>query len=794
MNSIRLALLMSVAFGCVPAMAQTRGDDGGNAASGPAGISDIVVTARRAEERLQDVPLSIKAMTGEDLTKRDVQSVSDLAQFTPGLSYSPDYGRVSERPVIRGISALRPEAPQPVSVFVNGVFLRDGALGLVLDDAQRVEVIKGPQSALYGRSTYAGAINYITTKPGDEFEGFVRATMADANEYRLSGAVTIPIVQDMLSARFRARHYEFGGQYTNSLSGNKIGDESTDSFGAEVAFTPSTSFDALATFDFSKDHDGIFPAVVRTIPIQSGGVVTNQNGSTNIANGQVCNGRTIDIQGSASAIANGWPCGPSNFSGTIVQRNEASLASYTDPTTGTQYGNIAGLKRRMLRGTLGMNFHFGDGYTLTSLTGLTDQQTNVGADQSYNGTVLSFGTVPWTSYDRDHLKYWSQEVRLASPQDQAFTWLVGGFYYKETGSGLTSNVITATPGVLDPLRQKSGTETKNVAAFARAQYKFSDQFKVSLEGRYGEETVSVIGTPLGVAVVTGGTCTAGQACSVSGSDKFNEFAPRFTVDFKPVEGVLLYAQVAKGVKSGGFNTTPGLPTNIFTYDGERVWSYEAGIKTDFWDRRARFNLAVFQNDVSNLQLSNLVTNTNPITNITATTTIVNNVGTARTRGFEAELTVRPMEWLTLSGNYAYTDAKALVGTESTNGTVFGGNTSVAGFTLPRSPKHSAALSTEVEFPVGSGGLSLFARGDILYQSRRFAAIQNLIWASGYTHINASIGVRGDKWTATLFVKNATNDDTSLNGFRYVDPATFRRSAVDFLPRLRQYGATVSYDF
>ena len=175
MTFLKSALFATVSLVALPVFAQ-------NAAPQPAeeattGFSDIIVTARKTEEKLQDVPLTIKALTGTDLQDRGIASVSELSQYTPGLTYSPDFGRTGERPVIRGISALRQEAPQPVSIFVNGVFVRDAALGLVLDDAERVEVIKGPQSALYGRSTYAGAINYITTKPGNKLAGKMSVTI-----------------------------------------------------------------------------------------------------------------------------------------------------------------------------------------------------------------------------------------------------------------------------------------------------------------------------------------------------------------------------------------------------------------------------------------------------------------------------------------------------------------------------------------------------------------------------------------------------------------------------------------
>ena len=811
MTFLKPALFATVALIALPVFAQ-------NAVPQPAeeattGFSDIIVTARKTEEKLQDVPLTIKALTGTDLQDRGIASVSELSQYTPGLTYSPDFGRTGERPVIRGISALRQEAPQPVSIFVNGVFVRDAALGLVLDDAERVEVIKGPQSALYGRSTYAGAINYITTKPGNELTGKMSVTIAGGGERTVSGAVTLPIVQDVLSVRVRGRHYEYAGQYTNSLSGNKIGNEKTNAIGGELSFTPSPAFDALFSVDHSADRDGFFAATIRTIPIQAGGIVTNQNNSTNIANGAICNGRRINIVGNnaagipdpavpatAAARANGWPCGPSNFTGTTVRRNEADFLNYRDPVTGITYGDIRGLDRKILRLSGTLNFHFGEGYTLTSQTAYTKQTSNLGADQSFNGTRFTptfLGSASWATYDRDRLNYWSQEVRLASPQDRAFAWLLGGFYYKEEGKGIGSNVIvySATLGATpDTLRPKSNSSSRNVAGFASVRYAFSDAFKISAEGRYGEERVTLGGVNLGNTVVAAGTCTTvGQPCRLNGDRTFRDFSPRVTVDFKPAPGILLYGQVAKGQKSGGFNATAGLPAANFAYDGEKVWSYEIGLKSDVFDRRVRFNLAIFQNDIQGLQLSNISTVTSPITGIASTTTIVNNVGKARTRGFEFELDVKPTSWLTLNSNYAFTDAKAIEGTEITNGTAFGGNRSVAGFTLPRSPRVSATIGAAVDFPV-TESLSFFARGDMVYQSRRYAEIQNLIWADPFTHFNASAGVKGNGWRATAFVKNLTDDNTALNGFRYLDPNTFRRTAVDFLPRLRRFGGSFALDF
>ena len=807
MRPIRLFTLSALALAANHAAAQTAPASGTDAAD----TLTVVVTARRVDERIIDVPLTIKALSGAALQDRGITSISELSQFTPGMSFSPDFGRVSERPVVRGISALRPEAPQPVSVFVDGIFVRDGSLGLLLDDAQRVEIIKGPQSALYGRSTYAGAINYITVKPGNTFSGTASVTAAEAAEFSAFGAVSVPLIDNVLSMRAKVKSSQFGGQYTNSQTGNALGTEKTDAAGVQLFFRPSDRFDARLSLDRSDERDGFFNATVRTVPILGPtGLVVDQNGSTNVPNGGVCNGRTINIVGnnavtglpdatvvaSATTRGNGWVCGPATISGTVVRRNENDFVNYTDPSTGINYGNIAGLDRGITRMGLTLNYDFA-GYTLTSQTGYTRQQTNVGADQSYNGTRFApafLGGSSWASYDRDALKYLSQEVRLASPDNQDLTWLLGAFYYDEKGNGLTSGVITSTG--FAPLRAKSGSEVSNMSPFGRVQYAFSKALRVSVEGRYNRETVEVIGTPLGVALTTAGTCVAGQQCVIQASKTFTDFSPRVTVDFKPMKDVLVYGQVAAGSKSGGFNTAAGIPAASFAYDGEKVKSGELGVKASLAGGRVGFSAALFRNNVDGLQLSNLITIINPFsaTGANTTTTIVNNVGKARSQGLELDGSVRATDWLTLSANYAYTDAKALQGTEVTNGTVFGGNMSVAGFTLPRTPKHSVATSAALDLPLTASGVRMTGRIDVVHQSRRYAEIQNMVWADPYTRINLAAGLKGKDWRVSLWVKNAANDDTSINGFRYVDPSTFRRSAVDFLPRLRQVGLTAGLDF
>ncbi len=572
MSPSKPLLLIAAILAAYPAVAQTT--PAGPATAAPAkaanaeavqAIDSIVVTARRVAERLQDVPLSIIALTGKDLEERGVISLADLSLLTPGMSYSTDFGRTGERPVVRGISVTKLDAPQPVSVFIDGVYLRDGVLGLGIDDAQRIEVIKGPQSALHGRATYAGAINYVTVKPGNVLSGKVNATLGTDGERAVFGAVTVPLMKDLLSMRVRVKHSEFGGQYTNSLDGSKLGTEDSNSGGVNFALNLGENFTASLSLDTARTRDGTFPIVLRPIPLQAGGVVTNQNGSSNVANGAECNGHTINLVGndtltnlpsagvpaSASTKANGWPCGAASISGTSFPSAIAPLNNYTDPVSGISYGDVRGTRRNVDRGALTLNYGFGDGYLVTSQTAYTRTATHSGNDQSYSGRAITYPFGPsaptsWVSYSRNKLDYKSQEIRLTSPLDAPLTWAAGAFYYKEEGEGLTTTLLVQSGAAVvpDTMRPTAATSIENMAPFASLQYQFNKQLRRSVEGRYSRERVTVGGPSQGIAKVSSGPCVAGQACGVKGDTTFSDFAPRLTVDYKLNAVTMLYAQMA----------------------------------------------------------------------------------------------------------------------------------------------------------------------------------------------------------------------------------------------------------
>ena len=223
-------------------------------------VGEIVVTARKREERLQDVPLTISVVNADMISRSHLNNVSDLATQTPGFSYKQGFGRsgggggAGVRPSIRGMSSVV-GAPN-AAFFVDGVFVSDNIASYQLDNLERVEVIKGPQSALFGRQTFSGAISYITRKPTNELSGKAKVTYGEYGNFEASGFISGPIIKDVLLFEVNARRYNFGGDYVNADSGKRdLGAQKSTNFGGKLLFRPTSNIEIIGNLGFSRDRD-----------------------------------------------------------------------------------------------------------------------------------------------------------------------------------------------------------------------------------------------------------------------------------------------------------------------------------------------------------------------------------------------------------------------------------------------------------------------------------------------------------------------------------------------------------
>ncbi len=399
----RSILLAGTAFALIAApsaVAQAQTGDVPPPAERELKQDTIVVTARKTEESLTDVPISISAFTAEEIFESGSENVADIALKTPGFSFREGFGRTGSgqggagvRPVIRGMSNIL--GASNAAFFVDGVFVSGNITSYQLDNLQRVEVIRGPQSALFGRQTFAGAINFVTRDPGDEFAGRINATVAEYDNYEASGYVSGPLIKGILSGELNARYYDFGGDYENADGGENLGAQRTYNLGGKLVFTPTDNLTVRALVGWSEDRDG--------------GFAYGAFGSDKL------NCFLPDINGAFFGIptstnrSRGYFCGEIDVPDTLAF-NDAEL---------DQLG-YNGLERTAWRSSVQADYETDNGYTFTSVTAY-NQSENL---NSYD-SALAPSTVPNFSIAQSMVEDFSQELRVLSPRDRAFRWLAG---------------------------------------------------------------------------------------------------------------------------------------------------------------------------------------------------------------------------------------------------------------------------------------------------------------------------------------------------------------------------------
>jgi len=742
----------------MPAMAQVNNDE-------------IIVTGRKVSETALQAPIAITAFSEATLDEFGIDDLREVADFTPGLQLNGDFGRNAERPVIRGLSNLRAETPQPVSVFIDGVYIRRGITSSIVDNVERIEVLKGPQSALYGRSTYGGVINYITKTPGDETGGKLNISAATDDEYVVSGYIDGPLnASGTVKYTLGGRYSQYGGSFDNvaQFQGSRdVGEEQTTAAYGKLRFEPTDNFDATLSVNFTQDRDGQFAGQLIEGPFNA-----RENGVSN-------NPNCPDITRQAFC---GTIQAPDQVNITTGFARGTTFNTAAGPITGA-YDFDAGLDREILRIGGVMNYTTDSGYTLTSLTGFTEEKLDFSTNESYSDVVASAAFGPfgpalvWASEDKGNRSDVYQEVRLASPTDGRLDWLVGAIYYNNRQSNTDRDIDEVL------FTADAGEQEEETAVFARVGYDFTDQLSIGLEGRYYWEEVVQVGTDID------------PNFGLDRKAKFSDFSPRVTVDYQMTPDTLLYGVAARGNKRGGFNDIRAVAPQD-TFEEETVWSYELGAKTRAFDNLTA-TVAGYYQQVTNGQLSQLaIFNAGQPDQLQIT--VVDNIGETDIFGLELDARYDFSDNFYLRGTYAFTDTNVTEGTDPTQGGFFPSDT-IVGFDTPRVSKHSATLSAEATIPTETlGGGDFYIRGDGIYNSGRFAALQNIVETPDALVINARAGLRADNWDFSVFAQNLTDEDAPGGTFRYVNLRDFgffgRGSNVAFLRRGAQFGARMIYDF
>jgi len=633
------------------------------AAADPAGARDavsldqVVVTAQKRVTNLQQTPISVSVIDAEALKDRSAISIGSLADGSiPSLRVTPFATRSSALNIgIRGIGAAG-DANQPardagVGVYVDGVFLgRSQGLGTMLYDVDRIEVLKGPQGTLFGRNTEGGALSIVTRQPTGEFGGSVNAGVSNYSGYSSGLHLDLPKVGDV-SFKIDAVQAKRGGTTENAMRGENDFN-SYDKRGARLSalWQPSDDFSALYAFDRSYDgttpyHTQVLVAGPYLSPLQKAGASEDRRDSSILGGPQEENiGRT-----SGHLL---------NLSWTLNDNLELkSISSY----------------RELEQGQFDM--------------GLVD------AISAYTGANMPFGRY---SLAQVYQHQYSQEFQLIGNTDQV-QYLIGAFYYHETAgdNAQTPNMLLWGPGgnsyTLNPatnplnlanvrIDRASKAWTDSLGLFGQATWTPAslEHLHLTAGGRYTRDDKN------GILYIVNGVGT-----DLSFDDSWGRFDPMVNIAYDLSDNAMAYAKYSTGFKAGGANSRS---TTYTAFDPEEVAAFELGFKSQFWDNRARFNLALFDSKIEHKQVD-FTLPFDPNSGETRTTMVTTNaLGSTTSRGAEVEFSIMPLDNLTLSVNHAYTDIDSLTANDP-----FGAGVAVTVQPL-LAPKNASSLAIDYWVP------------------------------------------------------------------------------------------------
>ena len=672
------------------------------------GLDDIVVTASRTgETKAQRTPVAISVLSGDRLNSALAVNVKDLVQITPNLSVAQT--TASAQIYIRGIGSSNVYAGSDPDVTVqsDGVYIAR-AFGQFTDfvDVQRIEVLRGPQGTLYGRNAVGGTINIISRLPTDEFHAKAQITAGDYGLFQEQTYASGPLIPGRLQASL-ATNYIRHDDYFKNVVPNVNGTENANRGGVrgQLRFEASDTVELISRADYSQGSEHVQSYDHLLAPVSYAPLASSLIGNSL---------RLAEDQGSHS---------------------DTKLWGVAEE----------------------INIRLGDTLALKSLTAARKSQYKLIVDQ--DATEIAGGTSGQFEVSRQV----SQEFNLTL-NTRRIEAVAGLFYFHDHDS--TTVVSNIPPSLRTPAARSAltvyrpETYTESYAAFAQGTFHFNDRLSATAGLRYTRDTRSIDQNVTRVSLnpATFGTALTGFPFVASQRRRFTAVTPKFGINYQIEPSVLIYASATRGYKSGGTNFS-ATNTAALGFDPETIWSYEAGLKSEFLQRRVRLNVSAFKYDYSGLQIQTLIGPGN---------VSIGNAASAHVKGLEIEGSAKPVTNLLLTANLALLDASyssfpqaVLPGplapyvagdprySAATN------TFNAEGRRLNAAPGSSFSLSGQYDLPVGPG--KAFVRGEYYHQSRAYYDPANsfILSQKPYGLVNASIGFNSNDghWSAQLVGKN-----------------------------------------
>ena len=705
----------------------------------PAELQEIIVTATRRPERLQNVPMSITALSGGELARRGDTNIDDIAGSTPGL-YNPAQGLGSANNlIIRGVAtgATASNTQSTVSFLLDDIDLNPGAATFGnanprIVDVQRVEVLRGPQGTLFGAGSLSGAVRFISNKPDlDTFSGSLEATGSATDHGSGTGEVTgvlnVPIIQGRLAARVVAYSFNDGG-WVDSPTRNRtnVNGAHTDGVRVSVSAQPTDELSVLFTaLDESAREFG-----------SSGTFYYAQPGVSNYQYQQPQ--YTLESSTTNTHIYN------------LLATWQPAWGTFTSTTN--YYG-------RPLR----QNQDLGG---LLPLLGLASPADNLAAPSVSHNTIHDI----------------SQELRFEAPQLGPWR-LTGGAFYQRIASDPGQD-ITSSFDFAPVLLSGTGTAVQwQAALFGSATYTFADRFDLTAGVRVSKDVVHFTTVESGLLA----------GANTVGSEVDKPVTPRAALTFRQTNDLTWYLQAAKGYRVGGPNVTAGADAALSSYRPDSLWNYEVGNKVRLNDGKLTLNTSVYDIEWSNIQVG-LVTPEG--------FNYIGNGGKARIYGLEEELTLRPNSWLEVGGTVSV-DHAATTSAAAISRVSFGAsgpapdfepgaatqNGVLSGYRLPGAPELQGSLYEETQFRVLAHEAYIRISGQYIGSAYTDFNSQGLKFGDFFT-ASARVGLKLQHLEVVGFVDNLTGSDGIASA---IDLSPFNVPAA-YRVRPRTVGLTLRANF
>ena len=761
MNNRSIAI--ALAFACFGASNVQAQVPGGEAAA----LEEVIVTANRREQSLQEVAISVQAFTDQFFKDSGTRNLKQLEQYTPSLKITPVTDSRSTSIRIRGIGSVGTNAgiDPSVGVFIDGVY--QGRAGMSISDfmdIQRVEVLRGPQGSLYGKNTAAGALNIISKAPSEQFELALEGVYGNYDALEFRGMVNLPLGDSGHATRLAGYKVERDGFDDNLVTGDDIND--SDRWGARsrTLFTMDDWGDLMLSLDYSKEDSNCCAADI----IDWGGEVSS-----------------LGIPFIDFSEAYGLPLPPADG----LDRKVLANRPYSNKV---EVGGVA----------VEYNVDVLGDHGLTWLNSWRSYDN----DSTFDGDFSQFDSV--VADAQVEMDQYSSELRFTSEEGDSWDYQVGlyAFYSKMDTDGQTGMLPDAgalfANGLIFPegsVNFDSNThETTSFAAFGQANWNFTEKWRLTLGGRVTSEEKERDGSQMSrprPAFPLDAPPIAGPDFSVSETRSQTNFSPSVSLTYFATEDLMVYASFSQGFKSGGFNqlrTAVGVPGE---FDDERSSNYELGWKGTFLDRRVQLNGTIFYVDYDDFQAQGF-----DGTNIT-----VRNAGSLESKGLELDALYVVNANLTAGLAVGYNDAEYqdFKTGECTVQQLFditGGNPLIppncvqdlSGEALDNAPKWTFSTYAQYENLVPGTQMSWIARVEYNYTDDYYMAqdLDERLQNDSVDMVNARLSLitNDQRWEVTAWGRNLLDEEYYVTAF---DVPTMSGYAGIVAPPLT-YGLTVNY--